>query len=79
MSQDQREARWHQLHTGADAATQGVQRAGDIPRCGRDAPARRRQQEAVHSRRRGFHGRAPVALRRHRARAATQVNLILFM
>lgn len=51
----------------------GVQRAGDLPGCGRDAPAGGRQQEALHRGRGGLHGRAPLALRRHRARAATQV------
>lgn len=51
----------------------GVQRAGDIPGRGRDAPAGRRQQEALHRGRRRLHGRASLALRRHRARAATQV------
>lgn len=51
----------------------GVQRAGDIPGRGRDAPAGGRQQEAVHRRRGRLHGRAPLAVRRHRARATTQV------
>ena len=52
----------------------GVQRAGDIPWRGRDPPAGGRQQEAVDRGRGGLHGRAPVALRRYRARTATQVR-----
>lgn len=51
----------------------GFQRARDLPGRGRDAPAGGRQQEAVHRRGGGLHGRAPVAVRRHGARAATQV------
>ena len=48
----------------------GIQRAGDIPGCRRDAPAGRRQQEAVDRGRGPLDGRAPLALRRHRPRPA---------
>lgn len=52
----------------------GVQRARYLPGRGRNAPAGRRQQEAVNRGSRGLHGRAPFALRRHRAGATTQVS-----
>ena len=74
MFEDQRQARWSQLHPGSLHSTKSFPRARHIPGGGRDPSSGRRQPEAEHRGRGRLPGRPPQQVRGHGEGPAAQTG-----